>query len=241
MQIFSKTAATSIVLALLAVPASAVPVYGGSDLLDAGDASRLESWLGQGSISLSNIFTKQEGDFARDFHAAVDGRGDTITLIEVTGNSYGAFDAPIVIGGYNPLSWGLSGYHYSSYGSRDAFIFNLDSDRRAGQFQGGSRGRYQTLNHIHYGPTFGAGHDIFVGTSLDHGYAYSYSYATYSGSYWSNGWHTSILGAYSVNLAIGAIEVFSVDAAPVSEPATLVLLAVGILGLAVTGRRSASR
>lgn len=226
--------------AMLAIPASATPIFGGTELLDAADASRMEQWLGRGSIGLSNIYAKEEGDLARDFHAAVDGQGETFTIIEVTGNAYGAFDQSILIGGYNPYSWGRNGYNYTTYGQRHAFIFNLNTQRMARQIQNNYRGQYQTFNHINYGPTFGGGHDIFVGTTLDHGYTYSYSYATHNGGHNTSSWHTSILGTYSVNLVIGAIEVFTIADATttaVPEPPMGLLLTVGVTGLVITRRR----
>ena len=44
-------------------------------LITAADQSQLESWLGEGPLTLTNIYTKKAGDTAANFHAAVDGQG----------------------------------------------------------------------------------------------------------------------------------------------------------------------
>jgi len=64
-----------IIFLLIAAPATAVTIKGGSNLLDSASADKLEAWLGEGPISLWNIYTKQAGDTANDFHNAADGRG----------------------------------------------------------------------------------------------------------------------------------------------------------------------
>ena len=224
-------------LVFSAVSASAVPVYGGSDLLGAGDAALLQQWLGEGNIGLTNIFDKEVGDTAQDFHAAVDNQGATFTLIEVLGNYQGDFNTPIVIGGYNPFSWGGYGYNSTPEGQRDAFLFNLTSDTVAYQHPNGYRGLYQTYNHLNYGPTFGNGHDLYVNGSLTLGYTWAYAYGEDLSDY-GYGADANILGEYGLNLRYGQIEVFAVDAAAVPEPTTLAIVCLGILGLIVT-RRSA--
>ena len=243
-----KTIRTTTLIALLALgsaPAMAVPVYGGSDLLGAGDAALLQHWLGNGNIALHNIFDKETGDSSADFHAAADHRGETFTLIEVLGNVNGVFDEAIVIGGYNPLSWDASrgSYHYSGSGPRDAFIFNLNDDVVLRQ-GAGWRGTYQTYNRQSYGPTFGGGHDIWINSSLSGGYTNGYSYGDTSQPYSVYSPTANILGEWGAGLTIGQLEVFAVhtildfdNAGEVPEPGTGLLIGLGLTAMTLGRRR----
>jgi hypothetical protein len=79
-------AAGSLALALAGVggTATAGDIIGGSSLLDAGKQAQLERWLGAGEFNLNNVYTREAGDSATDFHAAADGKGATFTLLEVS-------------------------------------------------------------------------------------------------------------------------------------------------------------
>lgn len=185
-----------------AVQAS-VQVVGGSNLLTSAYETKLETWLNQGSITLTNIFdhAPDDGKTSVDFHAAADHKGPTITLIQVLENSSGIhWDASTnsysyysigeqLIGGYNPQSWDSDGHYHQTPDDDDrtAFLFNLTQDDLSGgvgvkQDQKlstsayGSQGKYQTYNAYVVGPTFGGGHDLWVNYSLTSGNAYSYSY-----------------------------------------------------------------
>ncbi len=240
-----KTTAFIALCAVMSAPAMAVPVYGGSDLLGAGDAALLQQWRGIGSMTLNNIFDKDAGDTSVDFHAAVDNQGETFTLIEVLGNAYGAFDEAIVIGGYNPLSWdaSLGSYRYGWNAPRDAFLFNLNDDVIFRQGAGG-RGAYQTYNRQSYGPTFGGGHDIWIHGSLNAGYANGYSYGDTSLPYRVYSEEANILGEWGAGLTIGQLEVFTVNAVldfdnagEVPEPGTGLLIGLGFTALTLGRRR----
>ena len=135
---------------------------------------RLENWLGQGSLTLKNIYTKTSGDTSTDFHAAVDGQGQTFSLMKITdGNNIR------IIGGYNPQGWStINSYNFSSAGGYNAFIFNLTSEQIWRQ-----TATAQTYNRLSYGPTFGGGHDLYVNSALTTGYSYSSSYGTPTHTY----------------------------------------------------------
>ncbi|MFO0906171.1 MAG: PEP_CTERM-anchored TLD domain-containing protein [Pirellulales bacterium] len=180
-------------------------VAGGSTLLSQADVDQLAAWLGEGPLTLTNVFTKTplNGLDSFDFHAAADGVGRTFSVLEVLptlGNPHH------VIGGYNPLSWMNSGgYNYSENpADHTAFIFNLTtSDLRPQKLAGG--GNYQTYNYAFYGPTFGGGHDIQVNSSLASGYSYKYSYGTPGES------SPNIVGGPGgATLEYGVIEVFTI-------------------------------
>jgi len=222
----------------VALPASAATIVGGSDLLSASSANQLESWLGQGDISLTNIFDKAAGDDSVSFHAAVDGKGATFSVIEVTGmHGETAFDVPVLIGGYNPLSWNSDGANNMSdtLAERTAFVFNLSQSVILRQSSAAS-GVYQTYNDSRYGPTFGGGYDLYVDQFLRAGSSYTYSYGDV---------HGINLARYPAGdgnaMLYGQIEVFSISIAPqVPEPEAYALLAAGLalIGLVVRRRRA---
>jgi len=202
-------------------------VIGGS-LLTPGDANQIETWLGEGPITLTNIYTKVTGQTAFDFHAAADGQGRTVSVMKV-------FDgvSTQLIGGYNPQSWApLDAYHITPLDAqRTAFLFNLTGTviQRQNLISEGTvgSGDYQTYNFFAQGPTFGAGYDLFVDFSLNAGNANNYSYGGTSGT-------DNILNgvANSSTLEVGALEVFSVAGA-VPEPASVITW--GLLGLVGIG------
>lgn len=235
-----KLALCTTALGMMSTQALAVPIYGGSDLVSAGDAAQLQQWRGAGAMTLTNIFDKEYGDTSYDFHNAVDGMGATFTVVEVLGNHQGFFDAPILVGGYNPVSWDASKYNYTytyNNNDRNAFMFNLSTDTVLYQRQQDWRGVYQTYNRWNYGPTFGGGHDLYVRYDLNWGYMNPYTYSTQP-YYWYNS--GELLGENGSSLRIGQIEVFAVDAAAVPEPGMLGLLAIGGAGLFVARRRRSS-
>ncbi|MEE9543466.1 MAG: PEP_CTERM-anchored TLD domain-containing protein [Thermodesulfobacteriota bacterium] len=225
---------TLIVLLGFSHTSEAVVINGGSNLLSAPYATQLETWLGEGSIDLTNIFSHELGDgkTSADFHTSSDGMGRTFSVIEVLATKGNEHQ---IIGGYNPQSWNqLSDYNYTpNDADRTAFLFNLTNTFVQLQKLGVFEGLYQTYTSNSYGPSFGVGHDLFVNSSLSMGYAYEYTYGT--GINVSN-----IIGGTFVwdGIDFGKIEVFTIgEAATVPEPSTYLLLGSGILGLAVWRRR----
>jgi PEP-CTERM motif-containing protein len=225
-----------------------------SPLLTEGFKTQLGSWLNAGELSFTNLYTKSTGDTTLDFHAAVDGQGATLTLLEalVGGSTY-------IIGGYNPLSWssppGGAWNEAPTDTERTAFIFNLTTGVRqderltADQFDA-NIGRYQTFNSPDFGPYFGAGPDLVVGDigagpSLDGGLAFQGTYG--SGASCGGLGGINILGLCSILPApgeplpglfvVGALEVYKVAPASVPEPTSLLLLSAGLASLALRGRK----
>ncbi|HEY8995448.1 MAG TPA: PEP_CTERM-anchored TLD domain-containing protein [Lacunisphaera sp.] len=227
-----------------------VPVAQATPLLTSAYETQLEAWLGQGDLVFTNVFTKQAGDDAYDFHAAADGKGATFTLMSISGPGWwGTFDLPNqIIGGYNPQSWSSVGnWNLSpSDGERTAFLYNLTSGIIQKQNLTGQgfidSGLYQTYGVGFYGPTFGGGHDLYTSDSLNNGYAYNWSFGgTSSGDEIISGGPN--YSTYSL-FNIGALEVWTFAPAQTQgggntvpdTTATLGLLGAALLGMATLRR-----
>ncbi len=217
----------ALLLGLLAcVPAQAA-------LLSAADQARLASWLGEGPLALTAIFTKTAGDTSVDFHHAADGKGRTFSLMQAS-NELGQ---TWLVGGYNPQSWSSAGgYHMTdAQSARTGFIFNLTTGEKHMQTPRVSNiesfGAYQTINDSRYGPSFGIGADLYVPQDLTTG-GYSLLYS-YSKPDLSDFYTSMVDGARYTkpNLTIGALEVYTIAAVP--EASAALMLAGGLALLAL--------
>lgn len=223
-----------IALATALLPVSALShaslIVGGSRLLDDTGVAQLSTWLGQGDITLTNIFTRDSGNSsAAAFHAAADGKGATFVLFRGTENGVTA-----TFGGYNPRSWKSNGTWntYFQGSSPEAFIFNLTTSILRREL---SSSYLQTYNNAEYGPTFGSGHDIYIDGTLTGGYSFGESYEMdFLGQSIVSG------AAYNGNgFVISELEVFTVvPDASVPEPSSVFLVGLGILGLTTVRRKS---
>lgn len=216
----TKVCLSGLLLASSVLNAQAAVVVGGSSLLTGTFLSQLETQLGEGPITLTNIFTKSTGSTSLDFHNAVDGQGRTFVVMQATEDNGNA----AVIGGYNPQSWNSVGH--TSPAETSSFLFNLSKSQFFLQ-----QGAYVTLNQSVYGPSFGSGYDIFVDSTLNSGYSYLSTYTnTLAGKSIIDG--SSYNGA---NVSYGALEVFTISQVPV--PGASWLFGSAILGLLGLKRR----
>jgi hypothetical protein len=90
---------------LVSSTAQAGAIVGGSSLLTTSELAQLETYLGEGPLTITRIFEKQPGlAHSANFHAAADGAGRTFTVFEMTDDG-----VTRLMGGYNPLSWSTVG------------------------------------------------------------------------------------------------------------------------------------
>ena len=74
---------------------------GATPLLTEAEIAQLSTWLGNGPIRLERLYKKRDGQTAADFHAAVDGKGRTFTVMEAT-NELGQMRSRYCVGEFHP-------------------------------------------------------------------------------------------------------------------------------------------
>jgi len=222
-------------VASAAVSLLIVPALKATPLLTAAYEAQLETWLGEGDLNFTNVFTKIEGDGqnATAFHLAADDIGPTFVLMSIYGHgaTSGTYSFPSqIIGGYDPQSWtNDNSTNYSTDpADHTAFLFNLTSSEIALQ-----TGYYQTFNHYAWGPYFGRG-DLATYYNLEAGYSSVDSYRM--------GVSPDVItfGASGPGFNIAKLEVytFAPAASPVPDTASpLGLLSFSLLALAAFRRR----
>jgi hypothetical protein len=111
----------------------------------------------------------RDGFGASSFHLKCDNYSNTVTIIKTTSNS--------VFGGFTSAKWTSDGG--STYDS-NAFIFSLRRSGNSNKERFNVRENYYAIyGYSSYGPTFGAGKDIYVRDSSNI-YENSFSYFGYS-------------------------------------------------------------
>jgi hypothetical protein len=213
------------------LPAQASTIIGSSALLDPAGLGQLDTWLGRGTFTLTNIYTKASGDDSFDFHLAVDGHGPTISVMRALGTDGTVWKT---VGGFNPLSWSTAGPNASTLPSDwTAFIFNLSDTLLRRQV-----GPSQTNNEAFLGPAFGVYHvadDLAVNGSLNSLYSSGWGYgATIQTVPPGADYGRSIVdGSINPLASVGELEVFSITFAPAELPlpGTLPLLCLGLMAL----------
>lgn len=219
-------AARAAVLACLlwgmgAAPAQATPI------MTAELKAQLLGWLGSPNVELDPLFVRKDGDTAANFHAAVDGKGATFSLLRARDSAGNMW----LIGGYNPQSWNaVDGDHITIPESeRTAFIFNATAGHVYRQVptppdQGiPDYGSHQTYNCAQCGPAFGSGADLLVTDDLTTGGS-SLLTSYYSFEPGAEPFGSSLAGTGQFTYT--AMEVYAVRTVP--EPETLALMMAGL-------------
>ncbi|XP_015765679.1 PREDICTED: MAM domain-containing glycosylphosphatidylinositol anchor protein 1-like isoform X3 [Acropora digitifera] len=96
---------------------------------------------------------KTDGWAASNFHSNCDGKGPTVTIIQV--GSY-------IFGGYTDVSWSSSCASTSSSKSFIYSLYNINGFSPVKLHIKSGRQRYAVYRCSRYGPTFGGGHDIYI-------------------------------------------------------------------------------
>lgn len=235
-------------------PANAGAIVGGSSLLSGGDVTQLETWLGEGPLTLTNIFTKGiDGTTSTDWHNSVDGQGRTFSIIRIVDN----LGVEATIGGYNPQSWNsTSGYNITlDDADRTAFIFNLSTGIAHYQCKStdnstcgeddayaNEQGIHQTYNAAHFGPLFGSGNDLRVEGDLNSGWGWATSYGAPAGDVYGGSVSPLDTDPSTHNWqAVTALETFTIsEFTAVPTPHSLALFGLGLLGLGYFRRKQAA-
>ena len=90
----------------------------------------------------------KDSDQSSVFHKLCDNKGPTLTIVKTTKGYRG--------GGFTSISWDSSGAYKND---TKAFVFSLD---RKKMYKAPSNGSNAIYCNNSYGPTFGAGHDLYV-------------------------------------------------------------------------------
>ena len=216
-------------------PSYATSVVSGGSLLSNSNADQLASWFGASGLNLANIYTYRPGDTTMTWHAAVDNKGPTFTLITArVANSNGPYQ---LIGGYNPQSWQSVGGLVVTRNTvdRTAFIFDLSTLVLQRQITANTDGQFQTYNDLSYGPSFGWGFDIgFRANSLTSGLLNQFSYGG-----GSTGTANLFGSLTSTVIEIGSIETYTFTAVP--ELPSMIVTALGLSVLVWLRRKTVSQ
>jgi hypothetical protein len=234
--IVAASVAACLGLFVSAPAAHADSVVSGGTLMTQAYANQLASWLGEGDLVLTNIFSHVAGDgqASSAFHTAADGQGRTIVLMQVNAGIYYSYDynshqnyiadfPDQIIGGYNPQSWNNSGNWNITYydPDRTAFIFNLSASviqrqRLTSDAWNWLYGSVQTNNAGNFGPVFGLS-DLTVYGNLNTGSVSQYSYSG-PGLHYPL-YESNILGLPGqIYFSLGGMEVYTIANAPSAVP-----------------------
>ena len=98
----------------------------------------------------------KDGFDAKTFHTKCNNQGATLTVIRA---DYAALKYRIA-GAYTPISW-TSSNNYINVPQGQAFLFSVTGNN-ANKYYNNLYPQYSMYDNQNYGPTFGAGHDLYI-------------------------------------------------------------------------------
>ena len=124
-----------------------------SKIIDYIQSSKLRKWLSPKYSKPRLLYRGTKDGFqVSNFHRLCDNKGPTLSIILTTKGN--------IFGGFTSVAWESVGGYVED---PDAWIFTLKCSTNVGpaKLLGNGDGD-QIYDHASYGPTFGAGHDIYV-------------------------------------------------------------------------------
>jgi len=172
--------------------------FDGTTILTADQQRALNVLFGKKNQKWSLLFkAKVHGMTGYSFHSRCNARTPTLSVIRATSGN--------IFGGYTTLSWAGTGYGADS----NAFLFSLVSGRGHPFRMNCSNTAHSISRDQNNGPTFGGGHNIFVGPAFDSAVNYCNPYASYTVENNAFTDYSGLLaGAY--NFTVDDLEVFTI-------------------------------
>ena len=94
----------------------------------------------------------RDGFGSNDFHSKCDGHNNTLMIVKANGTSF-------IFGGFTSINWERSGGHKSD---PNAFLISLTNKDNQPSKMRQINTNHSIYCHSSYGPTFGAGFDIYI-------------------------------------------------------------------------------
>ena len=135
------------------------------------------------------------------FHAKCNGYQRTLVVVKSNNSN--------IFGGYTEADWSGSGFAFDT----NAFLFSLVNSYNTSVKMNIIKTQYAIYASSNYGPTFGEGHDLYVGSDGTQGYSnlgYSYQLPSFlANGYYSQQAHSFLAGSYNFQLV--EVEVYQID------------------------------
>jgi hypothetical protein len=128
---------------------------GGGTLLSFEHQTKLNEFYGkQGQTWMLIYKATRDGFHSADFHRCCNNQGPTITVVQ-------SIDGGYLFGGYTSISWKSTQNYVQD--DNGPFLFTLTNPNKMPPTKYSIKLRNHAIyDHVNYGPTFGAGHDLYI-------------------------------------------------------------------------------